>query len=187
MSDFFTILLQALWLTLPAAIANMAPVIASRLNITPTLNRPLDRGAVWQGKRLLGANKTVRGLLWGVVAGALVSGMQGWVASQYEGIADVSLLNVDTWWYGLFAGALLGLATLLSDAAKSFFKRRHSLAPGESWVIIDQMDVVIGVTLVAWMVSHITFVHLVIIIVGGMFVTFIVSYIGVRLHIKEKM
>lgn len=187
MSDVFSILLQSLWLTLPAAVANMAPVIASRLKVTPSLNRPLDGGRVWQGKRLLGANKTLRGLMWGIITGAAVGGMQGWVAHQSEQIADVSLFIINTWWYGLLAGALLGLATLASDAAKSFFKRRLALAPGESWLIFDQMDVVIGTIFVAWFISRITMLHLGLIIIGGLGITFCISYLGVRLHIKEKI
>ena len=65
--------MRALWVFVPVLGAPLlhAPVLA--LDLLPGLKRPLDGGASWRGRRILGDNKTWRGALvmvTGVVAAA---------------------------------------------------------------------------------------------------------------------
>ncbi|HET6399618.1 MAG TPA: CDP-archaeol synthase, partial [Candidatus Thermoplasmatota archaeon] len=62
-------ILHALWLFLPAYVANMSPVFSAKL--LPRWNAPMDGGRTSKdGKRVLGPGKTWRGLVGGIVAGA---------------------------------------------------------------------------------------------------------------------
>lgn len=132
---------QALWLFLPAYMANMAPVFAMRL--FPRWNARLDAGRRWRdGKPLLGAGKTWRGLVAGCVAGAgtafLLSFIREtdlpWSHFGHEAAA----------WAPLLLGLGFGLGAIVGDAVKSFFKRRTGREGGAPWVPFDQLDFVVG-------------------------------------------
>lgn len=116
----------------PAYVANMAPVFVRHL---PLLDYPLDFGLKLRGSRVLGANKTVRGLLFGTIMG----GVTGWILQAFS-------LPI-TWKIGL----LLGFAALVGDAVKSFFKRRLSIRPGATWIPFDQLDFLVFAYAAAWL------------------------------------
>jgi CDP-2,3-bis-(O-geranylgeranyl)-sn-glycerol synthase len=109
---------------IPAYIANMAPVFVRKLNF---LAYPIDGGATVRGRRMLGANKTWRGLIFGTLLGGVAGAVM-----QYTGLPF-------TWWWGFF----LGFAALLGDSIKSFFKRQFDVRPGGRWMPWDQLDFII--------------------------------------------
>jgi CDP-2,3-bis-(O-geranylgeranyl)-sn-glycerol synthase len=132
--------LQALYFFLPGYLANMAPVIArGHLEV---LAAPIDGGRSWRGRRILGDHKTWRGILAGVVTGALVFVVQRWVYQSgfARGLALLDYGSADP----VLPGALLGLGAGVGDAVKSFFKRRVDIAPGASWLGFDQLDFFVG-------------------------------------------
>jgi CDP-2,3-bis-(O-geranylgeranyl)-sn-glycerol synthase len=129
----FNTLLFVFLFFLPAGIANMAPVFASLVPGLRNWNMPLDGGATWRGKRVLGENKTVRGFVAGILCAAVTA-------------AIISLIS-----HGIYSGAnpillgiLLGLGALIGDSVKSFFKRRLGISPGKSWFPLDQIDYILG-------------------------------------------
>jgi CDP-2,3-bis-(O-geranylgeranyl)-sn-glycerol synthase len=133
------VVLQVLYFFVPAYLANMSPVLVSRW--FSALAVPIDGGRTLWGKRILGDHKTWRGLLAGIIVGALVFECQ---RLAYEaGLArDLALIDYST--HPLLPGLLLGLGTGVGDAVKSFFKRRIAIAPGKSWFVFDQLDFVVG-------------------------------------------
>jgi len=125
--------IAALLFFLPAGVANMIPPIANKI---PVLNRwktPLDFGKTWHNKRLLGANKTWRGL----VSGTLAGGLTALLVSKLNTNTIVTLAP-------FLVGCLLGLGALLGDAAESFIKRQYGFKPGRSWFPFDQVDYILG-------------------------------------------
>jgi hypothetical protein len=70
-------LLAVLYFFVPAYLANMAPVVVR--GYAEWLARPMDGGRTWRGRRLLGDHKTWRGLLAGIVVGALTFAAQRWL------------------------------------------------------------------------------------------------------------
>ncbi len=120
---------------LPAYIANMAPVFVRKVNV---LAYPLDGNRTWNGKPLLGKNKTWRGLVFGTIMG----GVTGAVL-QATGLPFV-------WWWGF----ILGFAALVGDALKSMFKRQVGIRPGGSWVPFDQLDFIIVAYIVSLFMTH---------------------------------
>jgi CDP-2,3-bis-(O-geranylgeranyl)-sn-glycerol synthase len=164
----------AFFLFLPAGIANMAPVLANKI---PLLNRwktPLDFGKSFRGQRILGDNKTWRGLATGTLLAGLVSSLEWYVFSQ---VFSTTALK-----YGL----LLGFGALLGDAVESFFKRRVNVKPGHSWFPFDQVDYIIGGLLftVPFYPLSIILVPFIIILFFGLHL--IASYIGYLLNLKER-
>lgn len=124
---------EALWLFIPAGVANITPVVA---NFVPGLRlwkTPIDINKSYRGKRLLGNNKTWRG----VVIGVLMAGLTGYV--QHRLYPDLMPAFIQV----LFAMSI-GFGALYGDAVESFFKRQHNVESGESWFPYDQLDFIIG-------------------------------------------
>jgi CDP-2,3-bis-(O-geranylgeranyl)-sn-glycerol synthase len=139
----YTIILQALWLILPAYIANGSAVLVGG-------GKPVDFGKNWRdGKRILGDGKTWRGLFAGAFVG-MTCGFGLAVVAKYAGLSDfegfpLMILII----FSLCFGALLG------DIIESFFKRRIGRERGEDWIPFDQLDFVVGALLLCLFVSWI--------------------------------
>jgi CDP-2,3-bis-(O-geranylgeranyl)-sn-glycerol synthase len=122
---------ELIYTMLPAYCANMAAPFAK---FWRGWNRPISR-------RWLGDHKTVAGFLFGVAAAVLTAYLQSLVGSPPRG------LEASTW---VAIGCAQGVGAMSGDVVKSFFKRLAGIAPGHRWVPADQLDFVIGATLVAW-------------------------------------
>lgn len=100
------------------AVANVAPIVAKHL-LGGRWNLPLDGGIRFvDGRPLLGASKTVRGLAAAVVATALAAALLG---------------------RPIIVGAALGALSMLGDALSSFVKRRLDVPPSGQATGIDQI------------------------------------------------
>ncbi len=113
----------------------MSPVLFKKV---PILAYPIDCGVTFCGKRVLGTNKTWRGLLAGIIMATLFVYLQKWL-----NIVDYSEINP------LILGPLLGAGALVGDAVESFFKRQRGIKPGHSWIPFDQTDWIIGAVIFA--------------------------------------
>jgi hypothetical protein len=107
-----------LQLTILLALANGAPLVAARL-LGRRFACPLDGRLIFvDGRPLLGASKSVRGMLAAVAAstaGALLVGMPASV------------------------GAVVGAGAMAGDALSSFIKRRLALPPSSRATGLDQI------------------------------------------------
>jgi len=133
----FNFILGILWLFLPAGLANMSPAL---FRWFPFLNTPIDYGKIRGGKRILGDNKTWRGLICGTLVAIIFVFIQ---KSIYPWTGGFSIINYSEINF-LFLGFLLGFGALFGDIFESFLKRRKNLEPGESWVPYDQIDWILG-------------------------------------------
>lgn len=151
---------------LPAYTANMAPPF---LRAWKGWNPPISR-------RLLGAHKTVLGVALGVAAA---------VATAFlESLAGGSRIAVEPErWLSL--GLLLGVGALGGDAAKSFFKRRLGIAPGESWIPFDQLDFQVGALLLGGHRARLGAADVAVILLGGFLGDLAINRLAYRLRIKE--
>ncbi len=101
--------------------ANAAPLIFGG-------GAPLDRGRnFFDGERILGSHKTVRGLFAGIIAGSVIGLAESPVDSRL-----------------LLGGFMIALGTVLGDLLGAFFKRRVRIKPGSPLPIVDQLDFVFG-------------------------------------------
>jgi CDP-2,3-bis-(O-geranylgeranyl)-sn-glycerol synthase len=119
-----TLIVEALKFIFPAYCANATPVIAGG-------GKPMDFGKnFFDGKPVLGKNKTFKGFFFGLAVGVTV-GMVEWVLFDYPFLFSV----------------LSPLGALLGDLTAAFLKRRLGIAPGGLFPVVDQVDFVIGALL----------------------------------------
>jgi len=135
-----TIILQSMYILVPAYLANMAPVISKRLRFLDFLAMPVDRGKELNGRQIFGSHKTWRGLVMGTLAGILGAYLQ-FLLQPLPFWSSVSVLDYSNW---LGIGALLGSGAMLGDLIKSFFKRRVNVEAGAKFIPFDQLDFVLG-------------------------------------------
>jgi CDP-2,3-bis-(O-geranylgeranyl)-sn-glycerol synthase len=108
----------AIELLLLLLVANGSPVLTGVL-LHNRWNRPLDGGRVCRdGRRLLGATKTVRGLLASLLATLAFTVMFGFV-----------------WWYGVLFSGL----AMLGDSISSYVKRRLGYPSSCARPLLDQL------------------------------------------------
>lgn len=111
-------LLQAVQALVLLAVANGAPVMATRL-LGRRWARPLDGGIlVWDGRNLLGRSKTVRGIVISVLVTSLAAAAMG---------------------LGWQLGFLFGAASMAGDLFSSFVKRRLAIESSGQAMGLDQI------------------------------------------------
>lgn len=145
----YTIILQALWIIIPAYVANASAVLVGG-------GTPIDFGKNWRdGKRILGDGKTWRGLLSGTFIG-MTAGFGLVVATSYINSSEYHFLHLTNFEgfpfmipivFSICFGALLG------DIIESFFKRRIGKNRGDDWIPFDQVDFILGVLFFSFVIS----------------------------------
>jgi CDP-diglyceride synthetase len=116
---------SALWVFVPVLGAPIVHAPILRWDLLSGLKLPLDGGLELRGRRLFGANKTLRGLLamvGGVLAAAALLSLWPW---YWHKLPD-QIQDAGPWLYGL----LLGMGVVLGELPNSFIKRRLGIAPG---------------------------------------------------------
>lgn len=177
-------IILAIWLFLPAGVANLVPVLAAHAPVLKRWEAPLDFGRTWRSVRVLGDHKTWRGLLAGVLCGGLIFLLQRELTGSLgalNGHSHEQAYNDLPVWFG----CLLGFGALAGDAAESFFKRQIGIASGKSWFPFDQIDYIIGAGLLSlfFIVLPLYVYVLILVIWFGLHLLF--GYIGYRLHLKK--
>lgn len=133
-------LLQLLYYFVPAYLANGTPPLLAKL--FPRWQAPVDCSTTWKGKRLLGKNKTWRG----VIGGTLLGGVAFLLQQRFLHLASIPYGSMP--WY---TGFLLGLgAILIGDCGESLLKRRLGVRPGTPWIPFDQIDFTVGAFLLTF-------------------------------------
>jgi hypothetical protein len=130
---------QTAWLALP---------MSRRLAI------PLDGGRSFHGRRLLGANKTLRGFVIMVPAAgvsfAMIAGVLGGLQRGLAGLWPGSSAT-----YALL-GMWAGFGFMLGELPNSFVKRQLGVAPGHAakavhtrplFLVLDRVDSILGMLL----------------------------------------
>jgi CDP-2,3-bis-(O-geranylgeranyl)-sn-glycerol synthase len=195
MANLGLTVLHALWLFLPAYLANMAPVFVPRIG-------PIDGGRLWKdGRRILGDGKSWGGLLIAPLVAAVLILVLGWVArstvvGRSWGFDDFGAPAV-----AFVMAYVMGFGALVGDAVESFFKRRKGLERGAMWLGFDQLDFVVGAFLVGllgatlldlagvtdgnWLLARFELVHVLAILILTPALHLAVNYIGYRIGKKQ--
>src|SRR6266536_5158382 len=130
---------QTVWLAMP---------VSRRFAI------PLDAGRTVHGRRLFGANKTIRGFLMMVPAtGWCFAVLAGLLARLPSGLAGLWPLSPGTY---AFVGLWAGLGFMAGELPNSFIKRQLDVAPGQPaggrclrplFFLVDRLDSTLGMLL----------------------------------------
>jgi len=133
------LMLQSFFLFLPAAIANIIPVLVMGV---PFLQKPVDFHMKIKGKPIFGDNKTWRGFFFGILGAIVTVYLISYVGPKEYLVLNYEEANL------ILLGVMLGGGALLGDLVESFFKRRMDILPGKSLWVLDQIDWIIGAVIV---------------------------------------
>ena len=148
--SFLLFIIKCFYLMMPAYFANMAPVMAKKINLFAV---PIDLNKQLSNKPILGKNKTFRGLIFGIIFSVIIAYLQ-FLLHNFEFFKSISFLDYQQWpWFGF----MMGFGALTGDLIKSFFKRRLGIKPGEKFIPFDQTDFVVGALVFIMPVLSITF------------------------------
>jgi len=165
----------ALLFFLPAGVANATPVLANRIPLVNKWTTPMDFGLTWRHKRLLGSNKTWRG----VFTGTILAGITGWLLFPLTGSGQ-SRPTV----FGL--SLLMGFGALLGDALESFIKRQRGVPAGHSWFPFDQIDYIIGGLIIISPFANISVAMMAVILVTFFVLHLLVAYVAYLTGLKDR-
>lgn len=154
------LLLQLLVLV---AVANATPVFAKKI-FGSGLAWPLDAGIVFaDGRPLLGASKTIRGVVLSVL---------------------VTLLTAVLLGLGWQVGLVVALSAMAGDIASSFVKRRMGLPPSSMAIGLDQIPEALFPLLAARLLLPVTFLDVVVgtvvFFAGSLIVSRFLFKLGIR-------
>lgn len=170
---------------LPAAVANVTPIVAAVMPGLKRWNAPVDGGLKFRGKPLLGNHKTWRGYVVGVGCALLCFWLQQLITSHAEPIRALVSDGTDFARLPLYLGPLLGFGALFGDSVKSFLKRQRGIESGRSWVPFDQIDYIIGALLFSLPVKTLSLAQYAWIVVIWFVMHLLFSYLGYKWGLKD--
>jgi len=136
-----SLIIKTIWYILPGFIGNMSPIFATKI-FKNKFSYPMDFGLKFRKERVLGKNKTWRGLFFSILIAILIVYIQTNLYLSGKTV-EISVIDYSKTNF-LFLGSLMGFAAIFGDALKSFFKRRFKTKPSERWIPFDQLDVPLG-------------------------------------------
>jgi CDP-2,3-bis-(O-geranylgeranyl)-sn-glycerol synthase len=160
--DIALLIIEALKFIFPAYCANGAPVLAGG-------GPPLDFGKnFFDGKRILGKNKTFRGFFF------------GWFIGLMVGLIETMLFG-----YPILFSVLSPLGALMGDLAGAFLKRRLNIAPGGLLPVLDQIDFVVGALLFSLPLSMVSWELAVAVLVITPPIHLFTNFLAFKLKLKN--
>ncbi len=147
MTGLWAEFLKAVFLLLPAYIANMIPVFSGG-------KTPIDFGQKLYRHRILGPGKTIRGFVYGVAAGTIIGSIE-WLLLPFLNDYASSFGFVFPK-MNLFIAFLISFGSLAGDATGSFIKRRMNLERGKEVLGLDQLNFIIGAIVFSFFFTQIS-------------------------------
>ena len=156
------LIVEALKFIFPAYCANATPVLAGG-------GTRMDFGKnFYDGKRVLGDNKTFRGFFFGLAIGIMV------------GLIECMLFG-----YPILFSLLTPLGALSGDLAGAFFKRRLGIAPGGLLPVVDQIDFVVGAVVFSIPLAMITWELAVTVLIITPPIHLFTNFLAYKLRLKS--
>ena len=175
---------QALFFFLPAFIADIFPVIFSRVDFFDRFKKPIDGGKKWHGKAIFGDHKTYFGFLVGVTGAVVMGALQFFLYDTVSGARWLFLFNYD-FSTAIVLGFLLGFGALLGDLMRSFFKRRLGIASGGVFFPFDLLDFVAGGLLLGSFVYLPSLSHILALVLLTTLLKSCNNFLGYKLGLKK--
>jgi len=146
----YEIIIQALWLIIPAYIANASALLVGG-------GTPIDFGKKWKdGNRILGDGKTWRGLFTGAFVG-MTGGFGLSVVAKFGVTINFPIKINDFTGFPLMIPIIFSICfgALMGDIVESFIKRRIGKNRGEDWIPFDQLDFILGTLIFSFIMAGI--------------------------------
>jgi len=173
----------SLWFLLPIGIANIAPIIATKI-FGKKFSFPLDFNLKVNNKKMLGENKTIRGLFAGIIAGIVTVFLQKYLFLNFPDLHNILKVNYSEI-NPFILGSLCGLGALGGDAFESFLKRQANIKPGKSWFPFDQSDYAAGGILLTFLYVRLDFISYFLIFIFLFLLHPLFNIIGFLLRLKR--
>jgi hypothetical protein len=187
-------LVEALFLVVAFVLAGFAHSAWLGSRWSSKLMIPLDGGIRLRGRRLLGANKTVRGFVVMIPAAAvafagLFSILSLALPSVVDGLWPLSRLGY------LSLGAWAGFGFMAGELPNSFVKRQLDIAPGKppkkrfgavASFVVDRLDSIVGMLAAVSLAAPTPWKTWVFVLVIGPGIHFAFSVLLYRLGVKER-
>ena len=150
---------------------------------------PLDAGLRLRGKRLFGANKTLRGFVVMVPACAAAFALLGSAAPGLVGLWDLSPLSYAA------LGALAGFGFMAGELPNSFVKRQLDIAPGRAsrgpaassvQFLVDRLDSGLGMLVVVSLAVPTPWTTWAVVLLVGPAIHWTFSVVMFRLGLKAR-
>jgi CDP-archaeol synthase len=184
-------LVCAAFLIVAFMLAGVAQTAWLKLPASRRFARPLDTGLTWRGRRLFGANKTLRGFMVMVpapaIAFALLARLTGNPPSH--GLWPLTIVG-----YAVL-GAIAGLGFMLGELPNSFLKRQLDIAPGAAprgtiaWscqFLVDRLDSAIGMLLALRLLVVVPWRAVLLVLIVGPFIHWTFSVLLFCLGVKAR-
>lgn len=156
----------------PAYISNSVPVITGG-------GKSLDFNCkFFDGRRLLGKGKTIRGTFWGIFSGFLTGIFLIYV---FPSVYFPSLLFLQK----VEVSFLLSFGALLGDSAGSFFKRRFGFKDGQKAEYSDQLSFLVGSLILTFPFFHLNPTGLVFLIVFSYLIHKLTNLFAHKMKLKK--
>tara|TARA_Y100000294_G_C8291858_1_gene231118 strand:+ start:68 stop:526 length:459 start_codon:yes stop_codon:yes gene_type:complete len=134
-------------------------------------------------EKMFGKNKTWRGLLVATVAGGTVFWLQQQAYKQ--GFTALALIDYSDFTIGL--GVLMGIGAIVGDLIESYYKRKAGIAPGEPWLVFDQLDFVIGALVFGFFIFVPPAEVVLVLLIVSPLLHLVVNYIGYLVGLRKRM
>jgi hypothetical protein len=180
----------------PVIVAGVLNMVWVKLPVARWASRPIDAGrTLADGRRVLGDHKTWKGLLGMVVLGAL-AGLAWGRLIHGIGLEPFDLFYArqpNTIAFSALTGALQGLAYSLFELPNSFLKRRVGITPGKrhggAWtvlfVVLDQIDSVVGCALLVLVFAPVGWAFVLVTILAGGITHLALNVLLYALHLRK--
>jgi CDP-2,3-bis-(O-geranylgeranyl)-sn-glycerol synthase len=134
----FGLLFTALWLMFPVYTANNFATLLGG-------GRPIDLGHdFFDGRRILGDNKTYKGFILGTACGIIIGIVQNFLAPYVWPSLGQLIVIGPVIYFPAIVIVSLSFGALAGDSVKSFIKRRLGFSSGSMLPVADQLDFILG-------------------------------------------
>jgi CDP-2,3-bis-(O-geranylgeranyl)-sn-glycerol synthase len=173
----------AVWLGLPAWIANSTPVVFGG-------GRPIDGGKRFlDGRRILGKGKTVRGFVAGVFSGTLTGLIQSVLAPQLEPVMEQYVIVTPEMEMILFmtvpVAFALSIGAMIGDLTGSFVKRRVNIMSGGPAPVLDQVGFIVMALIVVSPLAHPGYTYVIVLVAITLLVHWLSNAVGYVMGYKQ--
>ena len=183
---------------MPVIIAGVINMIFTKTSVYKKYRYPIDGGKkLRDDKRLFGDNKTWIGFFSMIIFTSLSQAIWGYICNFNLFFGKNYLYNYveNTLLNNFFIGALFGLAYVLCELPNSYIKRRIDIAPGKTvsglkgsiCYLFDQIDSIIGVTLVLCIWCEMTLYQFLLYIFLGGITHIVINLILYGLKIRKNI
>lgn len=184
--------ISTMYITMSSVIfGGIANMLFCKMSFYKNHNFPIDFYKKYKNKRIFGENKTwigFGGMVFFCMIGQLLSGSLCQIFQLENQLYDH---HPNTVGWNLALGTIFGFLYMLFELPNSFIKRRWDIKPGETthpfFFVFDQIDSLIGVMLVLFFTSDITFAgYLCYVGLGGL-THILVNLILYKLRVRKKL